>query len=145
MMSRSGVLRKIFDNEKKNGQKYWALIIEENGSSVKVNLFDSVFAGLPGKNGEEAICDIHTMEGQTVIFDAEAGKPKEDGSGEHWPDTIKMIGPSIVQHEPAEEPLPIQHNNGRSANIEAAMAVSQHLNAARTHIAAAEEELKKVG
>lgn len=85
-MPYSGLLKKVYDNT-----KHWGLVIEvdEHGER-KFNLWDKKYAGLA--SGEhEAICDVHGWEGVRVVFEVTKGKPKNDGTDDHWPSVIDSI------------------------------------------------------
>jgi hypothetical protein len=141
-MSYRGTLLGVTDKETKTEPKkiYWAVEIEtEEKGRVVFNLWDHAFAGLPGKDGEEPLGDVHAMIGKAVVFDAKVGTFKTDKGGndtlERWPSSLVMVQESIVQDTPDE---------ARSPKAEAAMGITQHLEAAQRHLGAALELARKV-
>lgn len=101
-MSYAGTILDVQDKTSKDGSKhYWTVEIDtEAKGPTTFTLWDTVFAGKPGKDHEEPICDVHEMIGQRVVFDCQPGKAKvdKDGNetGEHWPATLTMIGASLA-------------------------------------------------
>jgi hypothetical protein len=95
-----GTILDVQDGTSKDGTKHWVdvNIDTELKGATEFRLWDTVFAGKPGQDGEEPLCDVHQMIGQRVIFDCQPGKPRldKDGNetGEHWPATLTMIGPA---------------------------------------------------
>jgi len=82
---------------------------DEKGE-VKFNLYDTVYAGLPGADGA-ALCDVHDMIDERVVFTVELGKLKDEESGERWPSNITMVA--------LEQPMPDKSVREMAQELEA--------------------------
>ena len=145
-MSYAGTILDVQDKTSKDGTKhYWAVEIDtEAKGPTTFTLWDAVFAGKPGKDHEEPICNVRQMIGQRVVFDCQPGKPRvdKDGNetGEHWPATLTMIGPSVAP-KPLERAL---SDPGCDLNAEAVMVLADALRAAGRTLAGAADVAEKV-
>ena len=87
-MPYAGTLKKVFDNE-----KGWGIIIDVDEYGDKTfKMWDKTLAGEASKE-HEAVCDVHDMIGERVMYSAKKGnlKDKNDPDGERWPPVIESI------------------------------------------------------
>jgi len=102
-MPTHGLLKKVWDNK-----GHWGLVINvDDHGEHKLNLWDKKYAGIDSENNP-AICDVHTMEGQRVVYTAKKGKLKDDSTTERWPATIEEIGLETPTEKPLDEQKPAQ-------------------------------------
>lgn len=143
-MAYFGTLKKVYDNQTKKEppKPYWGVVIDtEQRGEVTFNLWDGTFAGRKSAKGEDPSCDVHDFINKRVLFEAEPGNEKPDGSG-RYPSTIKLIqlDESATPTGASKPPIgTLLADDGRDAKVEAAQGIAQHLEAAQRHLGAALE------
>ena len=124
MSAYKGILGEVTERTAKNGKAYWSVIIDtaEKGE-VKFLSFDRDLA--------EAAQELE--EGTPILFDANPGKEKDDGT--RWPSTLKLImadrGESPVVHDES----PVVHDEPPINAVDVMKTALAHLDAARTRVA----------
>jgi hypothetical protein len=153
-----GVVKKVYDNKTKGGpnkkdpskidppKPYWGVLLDtDDKGAVVMNLWDCTMAGHRSAKGEDPLCDVHDFIDKRVMFDAKVGAEKPDGSG-CYPSSIILI--QLAEEEMptgASKPLDgLLADDARSAKVEAAVGITQHLEAAQRHLGAAIELAKAI-
>jgi len=119
-MAYHGTLLRVYDNTAKSGGKsYWRIVIytDKKGES-SFNLWNKRYAGMKTEEGEIQ-CDVHSMIGERVVFEATAGKVKDAATGERWPSTLDMIALESSETKPGGPPVDLWHDTAQEPTKQA--------------------------